>query len=425
MLPWTLALAGESPGDGSPPYVMPLHGTQPAVVPERNSLDDESRSHLFHRTMHHDGEIMPLANFMTAHRERILEEWERRASARTTRVVNADQLRDHLDELLDAIARELTSDAAADVQVVAEKHAAHRAHEGMLLQDMVSEFPVLRSCVIQLWMQSLSTATLGDLEDVRRFDEALDRALTESVSEFMNRLNRARETFLGILGHDLRNPLATIITGGRLLLDDPLDAERSRDVVRRLVVTGERMHQLVIDLLDFTRTRFSGEMPIHRKECDLAPTVRHAVDEVATAHPERRVTFDISGDLSGRWDDRRMGQAIGNLLGNAVQHGAGDKAVELSARGDDCEITIAVHNDGPPIPEETRAVLFNPLAAAERRARKRDPDHLGLGLYIAKAIVTGHEGTVDVESSTERGTTFTMRFSRRTVTTDARANRDR
>src|SRR5262249_4888598 len=161
-----------------------------------------------------DGELMPLANFMTANPEPILEEWERRASARIPSVANADALRDHLGELIDAIARELASrnrsadaakplatDAQAEVQVVAEKHGAHRAHEGMTLNDMVSEFPVLRSCVMHLWLQSLTTATLEDLEDVRRFDEALDRALTESVSEFMDRLTRAREIFLSILGH--------------------------------------------------------------------------------------------------------------------------------------------------------------------------------------------------------------------------------
>ena len=372
---------------------------------------------------------MRLANFITAHREAILEEWERHAAARAPRLANADELRDHLGDLLDAIASELASAdragvvdnaSAANVDVVAESHGAHRAHEGITVQDMVIEFPVLRACVIRLWMQSLRASTLEDLEDLRSFDDAIYRALTESLSEFMDRLNRARETFLGILGHDLRNPLSTIITGARLLRDGHLDADRSRDILKRIVATGERMNQLVIDLLDFTRARISGQMPIERRECDLAATVHSVAGEFATSHPDRLVTVDVSGDLKGRWDEKRLGQAVGNLLGNALQHGATDKPIALSAQADEREVRIAVHNDGPPIPDHARESLFEPMAeGADQRARHRDPNHLGLGLYITRAIAAGHGGGIDVNSSAEHGTTFTIRLPRRTEHDDA------
>jgi signal transduction histidine kinase len=369
-----------------------------------------------------------LANFIAAHRECILEAWERRASARVPRLANSDNLRDQLGELLGAIARELASndrtnqidnasarEAAGNVQVVAEKHGAGRAREGMTVQDMVREFPVLRSSVMREWIRSVAASTLDDLEEALQFDEALDRALTESLSEFMDRLNHSRETFLGILGHDLRNPLSTIITGARLLRDEDLGADRSRDVAKRIVATGERMHHLVIDLLDFTRTRLSGQMPIERRKWDLATTVHEAAGEFATEHPERILNVDVSGDLTGMWDEKRMSQAVGNLLGNAVQHGAPDMPIEVSARADERQVSIAVHNDGPAIPEGERRALFHPLrAGSERRASGSNSKHLGLGLYIARAIAAAHGGGIDVESSADRGTTFTIRLPRRT-----------
>jgi signal transduction histidine kinase len=279
---------------------------------------------------------------------------------------------------------------------------------------MVSEFPILRSCVIRLWLRS-SGETPADLEDVIRFDEALDRALTESVGEFMDRLNRSRDTFLGILSHDLRDPLATVITGGKLLLEEDLDAEETRDLVRRIVDTGERMHHLVADLLDAIRTQLGGQMPIQRRDADLAETIRRIVEEFATAHRGRSVKLSVSGDLRGQWDERRVGQAVANLVNNALRHGSPGTPVDISITGGPV-VAIAIHNEGPPIPEEQRVSLFEPFRGAGDGASAANASRRpNLGLYIANAIVEGHHGRIDVDSTAERGTTFTIHLPRRTV----------
>jgi signal transduction histidine kinase len=155
-------------------------------------------------------------------------------------------------------------------------------------------------------------------------------------------------------------------------------------------------------------------MPIARQPADLERTVRDTADEFRTSHPTRPVRVEVIGDLHGDWDERRIGQAIGNLLGNAVQHGAPDTAIDLSARGDDREIALSVHNEGPPIPAARREHIFEPLtgATSSRPSDGRVSGHLGLGLYITKAIVTGHGGRIDVDSSATGGTTFTMRLPR-------------
>jgi signal transduction histidine kinase len=365
---------------------------------------------------------MELASFITSHREAILAEWEKEARDRVTgHGISVAQLRDHLGELLDTVAKELlTPEVPTDrdvdgssresVEAVAEKHGARRAQQGMTIDEVLSEFPMLRSCVERLWIQSQPETTPAGFESIRRFDEAIDRALKESAGEFMDQLDQSRSTLIGILSHDLRDPLGTIITGGKLVLEEKLDATKTRDIVGRMVATGERLHHLVLDLLDATRTRFGGEMPIERREADLGETVRNIADEFTTAHPDRAVKLTVAGDPRGQWDDKRLGQAVGNLVGNALRYGKAETPIDIAA-GD--EVRIAVHNEGPVIPKERLASLFEPFRrmSPEQTAR-RDREHVGLGLYIAKEIVAAHSGRIEVESSPERGTTFTIRLPR-------------
>ena len=370
---------------------------------------------------------MNLSSFIAAHREEILKAWEESASARLERAqdVSFAPLRDHLAELLAAIAQDLDDSERADdshidptrawthVKAIAEKHGEGRAHEGISVKHMVPEFPALRSSVARLWLESLSSITKRDLVDLIEFDAGLDLALMHSVSKFMDQLTTSRVTFLSILGHDLRDPLSTVISAARLMLEEGFDPAKMPDVASRIVRTGERMHHLVVDLLDFTRSRVSGKMPIQRHKSDLGHTIRTAADEFSTSHPDRALNIDVSGDLHGSWDDRRMSQAIGNLLANAVHHGAQDKPIDISTWADDAEVAIAVHNEGPPISEERRGHLFDPLTVVrEREVTGRNSGHVGLGLYIAKAIVSGHRGQIDVDSSSERGTTFTIHLPR-------------
>jgi hypothetical protein len=368
---------------------------------------------------------MKLSSFITTRRNQILETWKESAleGAPRERRMSVARLRDHLGELLEAIARDIdaasrgapaprdrahTQTTWSHVEAVGARHGAGRMHAGITLTEMISEFPALRSVVARLWRQSLPSATMVDLEDLIRFDEALDHALTQSVTEFVGRLDRSRETFLGILGHDLRDPLSTIIIAARLMREEELDLSRAREMADRIVATGERMHQLVVDLLDVIRARIGGRMPIESRELDLGDVIRNIADEFTTVHPERDVQVHISGNLRGYWDDKRMSQAVGNLLANALRHGASDRPIDVSATADESEIAITVHNEGPPIPDDKRDHLFEPFSTATREViGERKPTRLGLGLYIANAIVGGHGGRIDVESEPEQGTTFT------------------
>ena len=370
---------------------------------------------------------MKLASFIASNRELILEAWQHDAVNRAPPEDHGGvgRLRDHLGELLVAIATDLEAadsggsleghDRArwSSVEALATKHGAGRADDGFTVTQLVPEFPALRFCASHLWFESQQQVTTEDLADLVRFDEAIDFALTCSVDEFMERLNRSRETFLGVLGHDLRDPLSTMITGAKLLREDNIDERTRCDIAGRIASTGERMQQLVADLLDFTQARLGGRMPIERRDADLARVVRAVADEFASSHPDRPIRLDVTGDVNGCWDAKRVSQAVGNLLGNALHHGAAASPIDVSARADEVEATIVVHNEGPAIPADKQSHLFEPISPAKPNTNDtRHAKHLGLGLYITKAIVTGHGGRIDVDSSPMRGTTFTVHLPR-------------
>jgi signal transduction histidine kinase len=373
-----------------------------------------------------------LSTFITTHLEEILEAWEQssRRQAPPDQQQRKRALRDHLGELLQTVTRDLEApshaerprsdsaterrDARAHLESVGEKHGAGRAEQGFTLEQMTSEFPLLRSCVIRLWLRSRTSVAPDDAEDLARFNEAIDLAFTKSVSEFVERIDRSKKMFLAVLGHDLRNPISAISMAAQLMLEVPQDQKQMHDLAKRIASIGERMRRMVADLLDFTRSHLGGQIPITPHATDLQQTVKEAADEITTSHPNRTVRVHVDGDLHGNWDDQRIRQALGNLLGNAVHHGAPDTAIDLSARGEESEVAIAVHNEGPPIPPERLAQIFEPLVGMPdaKGATGRDSNHLGLGLYIANEIMRAHGGRIDVDSSPQHGTTFTMHLPR-------------
>jgi signal transduction histidine kinase len=222
-------------------------------------------------------------------------------------------------------------------------------------------------------------------------------------------VERLKDVFLGVLGHDLRNPLGAIMMSATLIMTkEGPEWEHSRTAAR-ILTSGTRMEGLIGDLLDFTRARLGAGIPLTRSDVDLAAECRKTVDEIAAFHPGCNVSFQATGELRGRWDSARIAQALSNLLGNAIQHGAKHRPIGVTLRGEAERVVLSVHNEGRPIPKRHLNDIFNPF-------RQLDPEHatsnVGLGLYIVEAIVTAHGGTVDVESSGDVGTTFTIRLPR-------------
>jgi len=373
-----------------------------------------------------------LARFIRDNTEPILAEWDTFArSMHAAGETNVETLRDHAKEMLLVIASDLQrpqselaqtekahgardADDAGETRnlTAAQEHGSGRAGSGFTVGQMVAEFRALRASVTRLWLADETGPARTDLMDLIRFNEAIDQAIAESVSRFSQVVARTQERFLAILSHDLRTPLGAIITSTRFMLDAGDLEEPNRTLIARASSSARRMNQMVLDLVEFTRTRFDDTIPIVRAEVDARRLVHDVVVEIAASYPDSVVQVETVGDLHGAWDADRVTQALTNLVGNAVQHGAPGTPVRVAARGLPDEVTLSVHNVGPPIPADRQAAIFREGQRAVGRIPAADRRHQGLGLYIVERIVAAHGGTVSVCSTEADGTTFTIRLPR-------------
>jgi signal transduction histidine kinase len=215
-----------------------------------------------------------------------------------------------------------------------------------------------------------------------------------------------RDQFIAVLGHDLRNPLASIDGAARLLRKTALD-ERAEALVGMMQASVRRMAGLIDNVMDFARGQLGGGFDITaREELRLADGLSHVIDEFRATYPERRIEVDFQLEHAVIGDARRLGQLLSSLVGNALSHGAADAPVLVGAATDPEGFELWVSNSGPPIPPEAMARLFLPFSRASVRPNQ---DGLGLGLYIASEIARAHGGTLDATSNTQE-TRFTFRM---------------
>lgn len=377
------------------------------------------------------GEIVRLADFIATSTESILVEWVAfaRACAPAAKLMDEAALRDHALAMLRTIVSDLrtaqtaleqsekskgNSDSTpADPDTAAEDHGADRAWSGFTVSEMVSEYRALRASVIRLWIRASGSLTGGDLEDLVRFNEAIDQAIAESTTRYTEDLGHSKEMFLAVLGHDLRTPLGAVLMSSQFMLDSGGLAEPNLTLTTRIARSTRRMNQMVDDLLDFTRSQLGSGLPITRAQMDMAKVVRQAVDEMEAARPDVLFEMSAAGDLCGAWDEARMSQVLTNLLGNAAQHGAGDRPISVRTQGEVKDVVVVVHNFGRVIPDSEIYGIFSPFKRLKAGVpAERDSSNLGLGLFIADRVVKAHGGTIAVSSSAEAGTFFTIRLPR-------------
>jgi signal transduction histidine kinase len=211
-----------------------------------------------------------------------------------------------------------------------------------------------------------------------------------------------RERFIGMLAHDLRQPLNTIFMASQTQQQLGGKAVKFAEMQLR---AAQRMKRMIAELLDFTRNRPETGIPIQRRSVDFSELARTSVDEISIAHPDNSVKLSIEGSCVGNWDADRVAQVCSNLIGNAIEHSSPDTPVTVFLRGSPDTVSLRVTNLGPPISEDVRATLFEPFRRGGH-ARK-SAGGVGLGLHIVSQIVGAHGGTVAVDSN-ELGTHFTV-----------------
>ena len=254
---------------------------------------------------------------------------------------------------------------------------------------------------------------LGARDELKKLNEALERRVAHVVAEQL-RSDAAltsqreeaelREQFIAVLGHDLRNPLAAISAGIRLLQRSKLD-EKAGAIIVMMQQSIARMASLIDNVLDFARGRLGGGLTLTLSHQPLEPALRQVIDELQSIHPESIIKADIALTRPVRADPVRIAQLFSNLLGNALTYGAAGAPVIVTAKTED-QFELAVCNGGDPIPPAAMERLFAPFSRGEVRPSQQG---LGLGLYIASEIARAHGGAIDVTSTPEL-TCFTFRM---------------
>jgi PAS domain S-box-containing protein len=244
-----------------------------------------------------------------------------------------------------------------------------------------------------------------DLTERRNAEEKMRLLAAEKAAlEEKSRIQQFQEKFLAILGHDLRNPLAAIDMGLGILRQRSSDDADLR-IMDRVHSSSRRMSRMIQQILDLTRSRLAGGIPVNPEPIDLCRVLNSIVDELRTGYPQAAIELQC-GPLTARADSDRLEQVFSNLIGNAIVHGGKDGIVKIEAGSESRSVYVNVHNDGPPIPEHLRGSLFDPFRRGDTESRSSKTAGLGLGLYISRELIIGHGGNIEFESSPGRGTTF-------------------
>jgi len=372
---------------------------------------------------------MRLSEFISRDMEAILTTWDKFAAAQLPAAAGMDAgaLRDHAEEILRAVVKDIMTPQTAAAQsrksmgralrladapeTAAETHAFLRAQSGFDINQMASEYRALRASVLHQWAQACSPG-ITNTDDMVRFNEAIDQAVAESVAFFGKKLTEERNLLLGTMGHDMRSPLDVIQLSAIYLGKISAGDEVSR-VAARIARSGAELKALLNDLIDFNRTNLGLGIYIAPVAVDLANLFSEALEQLRASHPSHEIELQITGDAKGVWDPHRLHQLLGNLVLNAIKYGARDAPVIVAIVGLPAEVEFRVHNRGAMIEASTLSHIFEPLVRGSNGASGApgSDGSLGLGLYIAHQISIAHGGNISARSD-EIETVFTVRLPR-------------
>lgn len=357
---------------------------------------------------------MRLADFIERHSAAIVDEAELYASSVSDIAGRLDKeaLRDHMPDILQVIVADMRSPQTDEharfkslgryppdsdaARTAAQTHGGLRAKVGFDIVQMISEYRALRASVLRLWADSDQPADPHTLDDVHRFNESIDQSIAESTGFFAQEVERWRNVFLGILGHELRGPLTAILMASEMLSGMEMDQPISKNV-GRIINSGERMRSLLDDLLDFNRTSYGMGIRISRAPVDLAQACESELELIRVTLPGVPITFAATGDVHGSFDQSRIREIVWNLVGNAAKYGDRTQPIEVRLTGTATGVELSVSNSGDSIPADRQNELFEPLKRAGMQ--HEEARGLGLGLFVVRQVAIAHGGEVDVESA--------------------------
>lgn len=372
-----------------------------------------------------------LAAFIRNNIDTITHDWTEFARTRkpASETMSKLALEDHIADLLSSVADDLESPQTAEEQVqkshgegqsdhpfrhsAAQIHASLRLQAGFDIDQMVSEYRALRASVVKQWVANHESLAGTDVEDLTRFNEAIDQAVAESVAHYTKSVDTSRNLFLGVLGHDLRNPIGAVSMAAKRLVQSENDPKQVK-IASQMVQASERATRILNDLLDLTRSAFGTQIPLSKSRFDVAVLCREIASELRGVKEGCHLVVKQEGDPTGYWDVARMGQVLSNLMGNAIEYSDGSGPITVTVSGTAIPaVEISVHNFGKPIPPENQTAIFKSWMRGQDLAEGgQHQTHLGLGLYISSLVVEAHSGMISVNSDATAGTTFRIHLPR-------------
>lgn len=373
---------------------------------------------------------MKLVTFIRTHKEEIAQEWIKYATENieSTREMDVEEIRDHIMQMLERIAEDMDSSQSDDQQEKKSKgnkemkpleikaaiaHGEQRVSFGFDIMQLSSEFRALRASVLRLWEhKSRKENWKNDFHDMIRFNEAIDELWMISVQRFQQKLDQSKHWFLGILGHDLRNPITTISAANSILKLSKNLSDKEKSIIQHSDSSTKRMTELIDNLLELTELRLGMGMTMNKDKMDLAEQSEEIVEEMKLAYPEANIRLQSIAKIEGQWDALRLEQMMTNLITNAIRHGKPDGEVKVSLYAEENKASFSVHNEGPPIPESIQEKIYKGRFSQNNNGNSLNEKNYGLGLFIVKEIVEGHQGEIELSSTEESGTTFTVNLPR-------------
>jgi signal transduction histidine kinase len=375
---------------------------------------------------------MKLSQFIREYMDEILEDWKIfAASIPGNEELSEQELVDHARHLLESVVERMEgpkkpegepprSEEEAERKGVLDgpghAHAEERLSQGFTLYQLMAEFNALRATVTKAWGNSEYAQAHDAVRELCKFNDGVDRVLMNSVFGYADEIDRSRQLFLGVLGHDLRNPLNAMMMCATLIKRESEATTRQVRCANTILHSGERIERILSDLLDLARKRLGGHLPLNLTQVDLGGICQDVVTELQLANPQVDFSYDIDGDVRGCWDESRLNQVLWNLGGNAVKHGdpQGEVGVMVRELPDQQTVRVEVSNRGNPIPDSAKRAIFDPLTALKSQDETRvTHSGIGLGLYICKIIVDAHDGEIEVVSSEQDGTRFCVTLPKR------------
>lgn len=312
------------------------------------------------------------------------------------------------------VAVDLVANADARLPVLANA-MERRDAQGNLLFTRITVFKAAERRRYERELVDARRAAEETRKALERLNNELEQRVEEAVAERL-KLERAltserkqgnlREQFIAVLGHDLKNPLAAIHSGLRVLEREEL-SDRGGQVLGLVGKSTDRMLELIDDVLDFARGRLGEGIPIEIEEpLSLQPVLEQVIDELQASHAGREIRAEMNLPTPVECDPRRLAQLVSNLVGNALQHGNPQEPIRLEANETPNHLVLSVINKGQKIPQHVQKRLFKPFSRGEPGGTHKG---LGLGLYIAREIAISHHGTLRLKSD-DTETRFTLRM---------------